>query len=138
LRPYDSVGRYGGEEFLAVIPACDGPEAAVIAERLRQTIAAPLTSTSAGNIPVTISAGLTTTTGATRVDQTMLLRLVDEALYRAKANGRDRVESTAFWVNKFNQISSGGVQPFAVKSRDADAILSDKKDTANAMIKPEF
>ena len=110
LRPYDSVGRYGGEEFLVVIPACDGSEARVVAERLRQNIAVPLTLTSAGSIPVTISAGLIMTTDATRLDQVMLLRMVDEALYRAKAKGRDRVESAVFWTNKLKQISSGGFQ----------------------------
>lgn len=100
LRPYDSVGRYGGEEFLIVIPGCDGPEAAVIAERLRQNTAVPLTSTSAGIIPVTISAGLITCNGATELDRLMLLRMVDEALYRAKASGRNRVESAVIWGNK--------------------------------------
>ncbi|HSS97097.1 MAG TPA: GGDEF domain-containing protein, partial [Terriglobales bacterium] len=54
LRPYDSVGRYGGEEFLVVIPACEGPEAIEVAERLRQNIESPVTLTSAGSIPVTI------------------------------------------------------------------------------------
>jgi diguanylate cyclase (GGDEF)-like protein len=115
LRPYDSVGRYGGEEFLVVIPACDGSEAIVIAERLRQNIAGSLTSTNAGSIPVTISAGLIMTTDATRLDQVMLLRMVDEALYRAKAKGRNRVESAIYWTNKLKQISSGGLQPFALE-----------------------
>lgn len=105
LRPYDSVGRYGGEEFLIVIPACDGPKAVVIAERLRQSIAAPLTLTSAGSIPVTISAGLFTTTDATQLDRPTLLRLVDEALYRAKANGRDRLESALFQGNRLKRNS---------------------------------
>ncbi len=105
LRPYDVVGRYGGEEFLIVIPGCGGPEAVVTAERLRQNIAAPLTLTSAGSIPVTISAGLITSIGATGLDCSMLLRMVDEALYRAKAKGRDRVESAICWGNKPKQHS---------------------------------
>jgi diguanylate cyclase (GGDEF)-like protein len=103
LRPYDVVGRYGGEEFLIVIPGCGGPEAVITAERLRQNIASPLTLTSAGNIPVTISAGLITSSGATQLDCSTLLRMADEALYRAKAKGRDRVESAIFWGKKPKQ-----------------------------------
>jgi diguanylate cyclase (GGDEF)-like protein len=105
LRPYDVVGRYGGEEFLIVIPGCGGPEAAVTVERLRRNIAAPLTLTSAGSIPITISAGLITSIGAAELDCSMLLRLADEALYRAKAKGRDRVESAIFWGEKTRQLS---------------------------------
>ena len=107
LRPYDSAGRYGGEEFLIIIPGCDGPEA-VIAERLRQNIAAPLTLTSAGSIPVTISAGFITCSGDTQLDRLMILRMVDEALYRAKAKGRNRVECAVIPGDKLKQNSEGG------------------------------
>jgi len=103
LRPYDLVGRYGGEEFLIILPGCSGPEAVVTAERLRHNIAAPLTLTSAGSIPVTMSAGLITSIGATQLDCSMLLHMVDEALYRAKAKGRDRVESATCWGKKTKQ-----------------------------------
>ena len=104
LRAYDVVGRYGGEEFLIVIPDCDGQAALATADRLRQAIATPLMSTTAGSIPVTISAGLITSTGvAPSLDCSMLLRMADEALYRAKANGRDRVESAIFWGKKQNR-----------------------------------
>ncbi len=114
LRPYDSVGRYGGEEFLIVIPACSGPEACAIAERLRENVAVPETITSGGSIPVTISAGLITCSGATQLNRLMLLRMVDEALYRAKAKGRDRVESAILWGNKL-KMSSQDFQPRARK-----------------------
>jgi diguanylate cyclase (GGDEF)-like protein len=101
LRPYDSVGRYGGEEFLVVIPGCDGQEAIATADRLRQNIAAPLTFTSAGSIPVTVSAGLIISTGAAKdLDCSILLRMADEALYRAKAKGRNRIESAILWGEK--------------------------------------
>ena len=58
LRSYDSVGRYGGEEFLIVVPGCDALNLRVTAERLRQKIADEPISTTAGPVPVTISLGL--------------------------------------------------------------------------------
>jgi two-component system cell cycle response regulator len=92
LRAYDSVGRYGGEEFLVVVPGSDLAAAAELAERLRQGIAAQPVSTDSAMIPVTVSLGV-----AVSVDQPGgledLLRRADEALYAAKDRGRNRVET---------------------------------------------
>jgi two-component system cell cycle response regulator len=95
LRSYDSVGRYGGEEFLAVVPGCDLLNLEVAAERLRCRIADQAVETTAGPVPVTISLGLAAAQAieSKLIDRERLLRSADEALYSAKAQGRNRVES---------------------------------------------
>jgi two-component system, cell cycle response regulator len=95
VRPYDSVGRYGGEEFLVVVPGCNAESAVRQAERLREAIGSrPVVS--AGNlIPITTSLGVAAVTDATGLDSHALLRTADAALYHAKRNGRNRVESSS-------------------------------------------
>jgi two-component system, cell cycle response regulator len=91
MRTYDSVGRYGGEEFLVVLPGCDGENAMALAERLRQSICAVPVATTEGAIAVTISLGVADSS-AEDTDAIALIRAADQALYRAKGNGRNRVE----------------------------------------------
>jgi diguanylate cyclase (GGDEF)-like protein len=91
-RPYDLVGRYGGEEFLIVLPGCDAAEALRFGERLRERIAAPVADGPA-RIAVTVSLGVAAQDGP--ADAAVLLRAADEALYRAKLAGRNRVELAA-------------------------------------------
>ena len=95
VRTYDVVGRYGGEEFLIVLPGCRAADLVVSAERLRHGIIDFPVETSAGQIPVTISLGLSSVEqGENRaIDCETLLRTADEALYAAKARGRNRVET---------------------------------------------
>ena len=94
VRPYDVVGRYGGEEFLIVFPGCTPANLIVGAERLRQCIASHPVETSAGPVAVTLSLGLASVEQDEK--ETLgcegLLRAADEALYAAKARGRNRVE----------------------------------------------
>ena len=92
LRPYDVVGRYGGEEFLIVVPRSDAPSAQRVAERIRKAIAAKPILTPAGEIHVTASFGVATSADATHVESQHLLQMADDALYRAKQNGRNRSE----------------------------------------------
>jgi two-component system, cell cycle response regulator len=97
VRPYDGVGRYGGEEFLIVFPGCNTPDLVVGAERLRHCIADQPIETSVGQIPVTLSLGLASVEqgeNETLGCETFLHR-ADSALYAAKARGRNRVETAA-------------------------------------------
>jgi len=92
VRAYDSVGRYGGEEFLIVMPGCKREDAAANAERIRSCISMNSMNISEGVIPVTISIGAATNIGGKTCNAESLIRAADAALYRAKEKGRNRVE----------------------------------------------
>lgn len=93
-RDSDSFGRYGGEEFLFVLFPCNIEEAMSVAERFRSSVSeSPFTVHNNGtqDIVVTISSGCTCTQGQTSVSVDTLLKQADDALYQAKANGRNQV-----------------------------------------------
>ncbi|MEI6500575.1 MAG: diguanylate cyclase [Armatimonadota bacterium] len=90
IRPYDAIGRYGGEEFLVVLSGCSPANAARLAERLRERVGATPAILELEH-PVTISIGVATWTNEYG-DVQALIRAADAALYRAKNCGRDRVE----------------------------------------------
>jgi diguanylate cyclase (GGDEF)-like protein len=93
LRPYDVLGRYGGEQLLAVLPGCGLGSALAVADRMRRVVAGGRVSTGAGPLVVTISIGAAARLG--KADAASLIALADVALHRAKANGRNRVEAAA-------------------------------------------
>ena len=91
LRPGDLLARWGGEEFVVLLPGADQAVAAAIAERLRDAVARHALLIDCGSLRMTVSLGVAALGGnALGFDE--LASLADRALYRAKANGRDRVE----------------------------------------------
>ncbi len=92
VRAYDIVGRFGGEEFLIVLPGCKAGPGMKQAERLREGVCAePIPE---GDVPltITISLGVLEVGELNTGDLETLLGAADAALYRAKAGGRNRVE----------------------------------------------
>jgi len=94
MRPYDQVGRYGGEEFLVVLPNCDLEQAKVQAERMRQMLQANAMLVDGSELHVSASFGVTVSDASER-DPSVFVRVADEALYRAKAGGRNCVQALA-------------------------------------------
>jgi len=92
VRAYDSVGRYGGEEFLLILSGCEALLAQRRAEDIRAATADHLFDTSAGPLSRSISVGvLTSTDWDSGLSAAQLIKEADQALYRAKANGRNCV-----------------------------------------------
>jgi diguanylate cyclase (GGDEF)-like protein len=92
VRPYDLLGRLGGEEFLLVLPECDGVETMRLGERLRQRIEAEPVRFERESLAVTISMGAAVSTADSPLRPELLIQAADTALYRAKRSGRNRVE----------------------------------------------
>jgi two-component system, cell cycle response regulator len=92
LRPYDGFGRYGGEEFLMVVPRCDITFAEEVTQRIRKAICKSPIDCDGQEIPVTMSIGVTSVCGVSPAEADAIIQTVDAALYVAKENGRNRVE----------------------------------------------
>ncbi len=92
VRKYDAVGRYGGEEFLAVLPGCDESTALKQAERLRLAMCERPIAAMGHELKVSCSIGAACSSGGIALLPDSLLRSADEALYTAKRAGRNRCE----------------------------------------------
>ena len=92
LRPYDGVGRYGGEEFLVVASETGVEAATQLAERLRVSVGGSPVIVPEGAISVTLSLGVKVRQEAEQIGADDLLRAADTALYTAKNGGRNRTE----------------------------------------------
>lgn len=93
LRRTDVIARFGGDEFVVLLPECDPPTAVQTAERLRHSVNATPVPDKSGAFQVEVTIGVATTAeGSSPVDDIgTLLRLADEALYEGKAKGRNRI-----------------------------------------------
>ena len=94
VRPADLFGRLGGEEFGILLVDCSHAQALAIAERIRQAVAAQVVRHGEARLVVSVSLGLAFTS-ARAVEWPQLCREADAALYRAKRDGRNRIEATA-------------------------------------------
>lgn len=90
VRRVNAIGRYGGEEFLIVLNDTNREQARMIAERIRERVAAQPVKVNGHEVSMTVSLGIACSTGDT--DALHLIKLADQALYAAKHNGRNRVE----------------------------------------------
>ncbi|HTQ56296.1 MAG TPA: diguanylate cyclase [Bryobacteraceae bacterium] len=93
VRRYDAVGRYGGEEFLIVLPGCETGDGMAIAERIREAISGETFRAGEEQIRITCSLGATRVAPETMPHGDDLVRAADAALYRAKHKGGNCVEA---------------------------------------------
>jgi len=89
IRPYDALGRFGGEEFLVVLPGVHLSDVRNVSERIRKKIGATKFLTEPNAISITASQGIAFWDGTSTVDE--MIGAADAALYRAKKSGRNRV-----------------------------------------------
>ena len=92
LRTYDSVGRYGGEEFLILMPGCDSVAALVRADQIRSGVSSSAIGSSPNARTITLSIGVAVSSGSKRAEPHTLLHQAEVGLYKAKQAGRNRVE----------------------------------------------
>jgi two-component system, cell cycle response regulator len=107
LRVYDTVGRYGGEEFLMVLPDCDLMSAMIRADELRTCIGSTPTVFSGASRNVTVSMGLAVAGGDGASQIAALLSRADRGLYAAKRDGRNRVVEIEDVPARSDRKSSG-------------------------------
>lgn len=91
VRTYDIVGRYGGEEFLLLLPHTNLNGTARLAQRIMQALRERPCCAGDGGLPVTVSIGVTCSDGREGDDMELAHKRADMALYRAKQDGRDRI-----------------------------------------------
>lgn len=94
MRKVDIVARYGGEEFAVIMPHTDLEGAVKAGERVRAAVQACTFEGPGSAARITVSIGVTSLTEGMDVDTHGLVKLADEALYRAKVGGRNRVEKS--------------------------------------------
>ncbi|MCD6060300.1 MAG: hypothetical protein K0S16_611 [Moraxellaceae bacterium] len=110
IRQVDEIGRFGGEEFLLLLPDTGRDGALQLAERCRAALAALVATADNGEaIPVSGSFGLVCSGGAAPVSSELLVRLADEALYEAKQGGRNRIVEAA--LPELDPLAAASLSP---------------------------
>ena len=117
VRPYDTVGRYGGEEFLIIASGADARGTLALAERIRGALESAPVVTQAGEVRITASLGAAVSTDGRGADPQVLLRLADKALYRAKEQGRNRSELAGAAESTSSSPDSTRVVPLRLGDR---------------------
>ena len=132
LRSTDSMGRWGGEEFLVVLPDCAEFSARDVAERLRSHLSAHR-NTSGEDAPIqfTVSVGLAAIT-PTDTNLQALIQRADSALYEAKAQGRDRVVIDRVQGSSSAKLEAGSASVIA----DTDAVASTEQTEQTEQTEP--
>jgi diguanylate cyclase (GGDEF)-like protein len=105
LRSTDILGRLGGEEFGAVLFGAEAASAASTAERIRAAFAASFTTNGAAGDEISVSVGVASVPAEQAIDLETLMSKADEALYVAKARGRNRVEIADGYSVQFAGLS---------------------------------
>ena len=123
LRGFDSLGRWGGEEFVALLPETDNEAALGVAERARAAVAAHA-FWAAGGARITCSCGVATYPSDAQ-DRARLIQLADQAMYAAKRLGRNQVRGVA------DLTHAADVEPWTTGSRQGDSIL---EETVEALV----
>jgi len=95
LRNYDAIGRYGGDEFLIVMPGCDLSSAAVRADAIRTCVAESEILLEQDKLSLSVCMGVAASSEYDNPDIDSLIQAADAAMYRAKRAGRNRIETTA-------------------------------------------
>lgn len=103
LRPYDALGRIGGEEFLIVMPGVGPRDAEIVLERIRRIVRGTAIEVQGTGLTVTVSIGGAVAGGESMDD---LMHNADDALYRAKGSGRDRIVMAPLEAGGDHQVAA--------------------------------
>jgi diguanylate cyclase (GGDEF)-like protein/PAS domain S-box-containing protein len=122
LRSTDILARWGGEEFVILMPETPLTGAVILAERLRKLLACVIVNTAAGSIRFTVSAGITARSGLD-TGITDVMQRADSALYTAKHHGRNRVQALAAEGSAITSVSKNKQRT----DRQDNAVYSDRR-----------
>ena len=117
------VGRYGGDEFVVVLPCIDMTKACVIADRIRHAVETHLLAEQ--TVPVTVSIGVATSSGLREIEAEELLAEADKAMYRAKHGGRNQVARSRANSRPMFSYSSIAAETEALSSAESPLQLTD-------------